>query len=104
MTCKDLRKKGKAVFRRHRVETETSVCFSRALHDKSARLSVDAVGMSPDPAAVRADKGKRKRLKDLVCSQPDVLIAAQLHFGLEVAGLLAHPAVHSIAGHDEIRL
>ncbi len=72
----DLLQKGKAVFVRHRVETEASPCFSWALNDERARPGADAVGVSPYPAAIRMDEGKCKRLENLVRSQPDVLIPA----------------------------
>ena len=98
----DFLQHGKAVPDRHRVETEAGPGVSRAFHDKRARFSVDPVGMRPYPAAIGLDKGKRKRVEHLVRAQPDVLIAAHLHVSGDALGFLPDPAVHAVAGHDEI--
>ena len=58
--------------------------------------------MSPYPAAIGPDKGKRKRVEHLVRAQPDVLVAAHVHVSGDALGFVPDPAVDAVAGHDEI--
>src|SRR5690242_6737775 len=104
MAREDLLQHGQAGVWRHGVETQARARLSRAFDDKCAGLGVDAVRMCPHPTALGGHEGKRERLKYLVRPQPYVLVTAQLYIGLEALGLDAGPAVHSVAGDDEIRL
>src|ERR1700678_887102 len=97
-------KEGKAVMRRHGGKAEAGPRFSRAFNDKRARFGVYPVAVSPYPAAVCVDEGIREGFEHLVCPQPDVFVAAQARIGLEPSGVQPGPAVHSVAGHDEIHL
>jgi hypothetical protein len=56
----------------------------------------------PYPAAIGLDKGKGESVEHLVRAQPDVLVIAHADVGGDALGFLPDPAVHSVAGHDEI--
>jgi len=58
--------------------------------------------MRPYPAAIRPGKGKHERVEHLIRAQPDVLVIAHVHTGMDALGFLPDPAIDPIAGHDEI--
>src|SRR5579863_316017 len=98
----ELLEEGKAVLWRHGAKTEAGPRSGRAFDDKRARSGVDPVAVSPHPAATRLDEGIREGLEYLGCPQPDVLVAAQSHIGLESFGCKPGPAVGAVAGDDQI--
>jgi hypothetical protein len=60
--------------------------------------------VSPQPPGVRSDERECKNSKDLVCPQPDVLVASDFDLGLKARKFRTCPAIHSISHHDEIRV
>ena len=104
MTFEDVLEEGESVIGVHGVEAETGPGLSRALHDERTRPGVDPVGVSPQPAAARLDKGPGKSVEYLVRPQPYVFVAAEAHIGLEAPGFEPCAAVDPIASRDEVSL
>src|SRR6266700_5654486 len=103
MALEEFLEKGEVVRWRQGVETEAGPRFGRAFNDKRARASAGSVAISPDPAAIRVNEGIRERFEHLIRPQPQVFVAPRAHIGLEPSAFKSHPAVHAVAGDDEIR-
>src|SRR3712207_5157282 len=85
------------------VEAEPHPGLLWALDDASAGVSVEAVGVEPNPASIRLLKGEGEGVEHLVGAEPDVLVPTNLDVRLELVGVeLAEPTISAVAGDDQL--
>ncbi len=85
------------------VEAEARPGFRGAFDDTGAVVRAEPVGVAPDPAVRCLHEGERESVEDLRGAQPDVLVPAEPDLRTEAVGVpLAHPAVDTVAGDDQV--
>lgn len=86
-----------------RIEPQPPPGLWGALDDAGADFRARGVGVKPDPPGRGRFEGEGEAGEHLVGAQPYVGVAADFQAGAEVVAVqLAHPAVGSVAGDDQV--
>ena len=87
----------------HRVEAQAVPGRRSHLDDEGREISVEAIGMGPDPARLGFLEGEGEGVEHLAGAEPEELVPAHLDIDVEMLGMrVADAAVGAIGGDDEI--
>src|SRR5579862_3049717 len=88
----------------HGAEAELLPGRLRALDDEGRGVSIELIGVRPDPAVLGLLEDERESVVELLlCAEPDELVLAQVDGRLEVFGeLVASSRIQSIRRDDEV--